>query len=215
VSLAQDDGVEAADGGKSGRQCRLGARARGATRLASQAAIAQRAIETVHERVQVGDTRHRHAMRDELAGQRFDVSREFASGREQPLVRGLSGHRELLAQSRRILGQHTRRLADRLEPSEERFARSGFLLEECRRGCGHVPEVLRVELLDRRGHRREIRPRHTRPGKQVAIVVAEVTDPNQHFVPTSFDYIHDSLTSLRSIVAQDGRRSPDRLSEKI
>jgi len=54
-----------------------------------------------------------------------------------------------------------------------------------------MSEILRVEFLDRRGHRRETLPRHTRRGKQVARVVAEITDPDQHFVLTSFVDIHD------------------------
>ena len=42
-----------------------------------------------------------------------------------------------------------------------------------------------------RGHGREILPRHTRRRKQMAVAVAEVTDPDKHVVLTSFDRVHD------------------------
>jgi hypothetical protein len=216
--MVGDDGVEAADGGEPGRQRRLGAGPSRVTRPAPEAAIVQRAFEAVHQRIQVGDKRRAHAMREELAAERFDLSREFASRREQPLVRRLSRHLELAVRPGRDIsarGQHTHGPGDRLKPGEQRFARSSLPRDERRRRRRHVREVLRVEVPDRRGHRRELLPRQRGRGKQVAMLVAEMTDPNQRFVLTPCDGVHDSLTSLRRILAQERRRSPDRKSEKI
>jgi hypothetical protein len=44
----------------------------------------------------------------------------------------------------------------------------------------------------------------------MAIGVAEVTHPHQHVVAPPFDGIHDSLTSLRDMIALRGERNPDR-----
>ena len=143
AQMVGDDGVEAADGGKSGRQGQGGARApRDAPRGPGPGRAGR--VRSCPRARQVRDKRHGHAMGDELAAERLGVARELASRREHRLIRGRIRHLELLVQPGRVAGQHPRGLADRLKPSQQRLASQGFPVCACRDGRGHIGAARRV-----------------------------------------------------------------------